>query len=87
MVVLATESRSLKSYTARRILQTIPLVFGVIVMAFSIIHAAPGDPVYVLAGEGASPEYIEMMREHLGLNKPLYEQLVVYIATVMRGDL
>jgi len=87
MVVLATESRSLKSYTARRILQTIPLFFGVIVMAFSIIHAAPGDPVYVLAGEGASPEYIEMMREHLGLNKPLYEQLVVYIATVMRGDL
>jgi peptide/nickel transport system permease protein len=81
------ESSSLRSYLTRRILQAVPLVFGVIVLTFMIIHVAPGDPAYVLAGETASPEYIEMVRESLGLDKPLYEQLVIYIGSVMRGDL
>jgi len=59
----------------------------VIVVTFIIVHLAPGDPVQVLAGEGATQEYIEMMRERLGLNKPLYEQLAIYVATVLRADL
>ena len=81
------ESASLRVYVARRVLQTIPLLLGVIVIAFALAHLAPGDPVYVFAGEAASEEYLNKLREHLGLNRPLYEQLVIYIVTVIQGDL
>ena len=81
------ESASLRVYVARRVLQTIPLLLGVIVIAFALSHLAPGDPVYIFAGEAASEEYLNMLREHLGLNRPLYEQLVIYVITVIQGDL
>jgi peptide/nickel transport system permease protein len=81
------ESASVRSYIAWRILQAVPLVLGVIVVTFVIVHAAPGDPAYVLAGEGADPQYVEMLREQMGLNKPLIEQLLLYIAAVMSGNL
>lgn len=84
---MSKESTSLRSYAAKRILEAIPLIFGVIVLTFVVIHIAPGDPVYVLAGEGATPEYVETIRASLGLNKPLHEQLFIYVASVIRGNL
>jgi len=78
---------SLKAYLARRTLQAVPVVLGVIFLNFTIIHLAPGDPSYVLGGEMASPEFREELIERMGLNKPLWEQLFVYFATIFRGDL
>ena len=78
---------SLRRYVARRTAQTIPLVIGVIVINFTLIHLAPGDPVVIIAGEQATPERIEFLRSHFGLDKPLYEQLFVYIWNVLNGDL
>ncbi|MBW1700203.1 MAG: ABC transporter permease [Deltaproteobacteria bacterium] len=75
-------------YMIRRILQAIPLLLGIIIINFIIIHSVPGDPVLVIVGDfGTSPEYMEMMREKLGLNKPLYMQLFIYLKTILQGDL
>ena len=84
---MTSESVSMRSYVVRRILEAFPLIFGVIFLTFMIIHIAPGDPVFILAGEGASPEYIDRVREYLGMNKSLLEQFFMYMGAVLRGDL
>jgi ABC-type dipeptide/oligopeptide/nickel transport system permease component len=77
---------SLYAYIARRLLQAVPLVIGVLVITFVLIHLAPGDPIYILAGEGGTEEYYAQMRALYGLDRPLYEQLMRYIYEVLRGD-
>jgi len=72
----------------RRFVEIIPLILGVIVINFSLIHLAPGDPAMVLAGEfQAGPEVLQQLREEFGLDKPLYEQFIVYLRKVFTGDL
>jgi len=79
---------SLPYYILKRALQAIPLLVGVIVLNFIIIHVAPGDPVLVIAGEyGTTPEYLAMMRAKMGLDKPLSIQLLIYLKTTFTGDL
>ena len=79
---------SLKQFIFRRFLLAIPLVIGVIMFTFVLVHIAPGDPVTFIAGElGADPDYILEIREKYGLNKPLTEQLSTYLGKVFRGDL
>src|SRR3990172_2161406 len=79
---------SIWPYVLRRILETVPLIFAVIIANFVIIHLTPGDPAIALVGGlGATPEYLTAIRAELGLNKPLYEQLLIYISHVIRGDL
>lgn len=68
-------------------LQAIPMFFMVITINFIIIHAAPGDPVIALAGEKADIEYLEMLTVRYGLDKPVHEQLLIYISIVLQGDL
>ena len=77
---------SLQAYIARRLLQAVPLVLGVLIITFVMIHLAPGDPIYILAGEGGTEEYYAQMRALYGLDRPLYEQLLRYIFEVLRGD-
>lgn len=74
-------------YVVKRTLQTIPMVFCVIILMFCMIHLAPGNPIHLLIGEFASAEDIRMMEEHFGLNRPIYEQLFIYIYNVIQGDL
>lgn len=76
----------LKRYITRRILEAIPVFFLVIIINFSLIHLAPGDPTIYLAGENANPEYIESLRRVYGLDEPLHEQLLRYISKVLQGD-
>lgn len=79
----------MRSYIIKRLLQMVPLIFGIICINFMIIHLAPGDPTLMLGGEltGAPPEYREKLMQELGLNEPLWVQLLIYIKTVLRGDL
>ncbi|MCC3649410.1 MULTISPECIES: nickel ABC transporter permease [Bacillaceae] len=74
-------------FILRRILQTIPVIIGVTFVVFFIMQLVPGDPAVLLAGEGASKETIEAIREQLGLNQPLYIQYFEYLANVFKGDL
>jgi peptide/nickel transport system permease protein len=70
----------------RRLFQTIPVVIGVTFVVFFIMQLVPGDPAVLLAGEGASKESIERIREQLGLNRPLYVQYFDYLMNIFRGD-
>jgi len=75
------------TFLARRILSYTLLVLMVITFSFIIVHMAPGDPSYVLAGEIADESFIKAVRERFGLDKPLYEQFLIYMYNVLRGDL
>lgn len=74
-------------FILRRLMQTIPVVIGVTFVVFFIMQLVPGDPAVLLAGEGASKETIEAIREQLGLNRPLLIQYFDYLMSVFRGDL
>ncbi|WP_423801977.1 nickel ABC transporter permease [Neobacillus sp. SAB-20_R2A] len=73
-------------FILRRLMQTIPVVIGVTFVVFIIMQLVPGDPAVLLAGEGASKDTIEAIREQLGLNRPLYVQYFDYLMNVFRGD-
>ena len=72
-----------------RVLQALALVLAVVVLNFILVHAAPGDPVETIAGVsgGMSPELMAQLRLQYGLDKPLYDQLAVYMGKVLSGDL
>jgi peptide/nickel transport system permease protein len=73
-------------FILRRLVQTIPVIFGVTIVVFIIMQLVPGDPAVLLAGEGATKETIEALRVQLGLNQPLYVQYVEYVSNIFRGD-
>jgi len=62
------------------------MVPAVIIFTFLLLKLAPGDPAVLMAGETATKEYIEMIREIYGLNKPLHEQLIIYLGKLFTGD-
>jgi len=70
-----------------RILQAIPVLFGVILISFILTRALPGDPAAQFAGAMATPDSIEEVRKSLGLDKPLPEQFAIYLGQLARGDL
>ncbi|MCB4203394.1 ABC transporter permease [Deferribacteraceae bacterium V6Fe1] len=74
------------SYILKRIFWAIPTMFGVSVLVFLMVHLAPGDPALIMLGEHASKESVEKLREEMGLNKPLYEQYIIFISKAVRGD-
>ena len=77
---------NLRNYILRRSVQAIPLIFGVIILNFTLIHLAPGDIALIMAGEDAAPEYVEALRTKFGLDKPIPEQLMIYISNILKGD-
>src|SRR5256885_5367391 len=66
-------------YIIRRVLQMIPIAFGILTLVFSLIHLIPGDPAVQIAGEGARPEDVVAIRKALGLDQPLWAQYVGYL--------
>jgi peptide/nickel transport system permease protein len=77
----------LLKYLGKRLLQLIPTLFGVTVFAFLLVWAVPGDPARIIAGEDATPEEVQIIRERLGTDKPLIEQYTKYVANLAKGDL
>lgn len=74
------------TFIIRRLIQTIPVLLGVTIITFSLIHLIPGDPAQILAGEAASGDQVEQMRERLGLNEPLPTQYFNYLKDVVTLD-
>jgi ABC-type dipeptide/oligopeptide/nickel transport system permease component len=74
-------------YLVRRLLLTIPVLFGVATLVFSLIHFIPGDPAQAMLGEGAAPEDVAQLRERLGLDRPLLVQYGSFLGGLARGDL
>ena len=73
-------------YVARRLFQAVPVFVGILVLTFVLIHAAPGDPVTIFAGQSGDAAYYAEMRAKFGLDRSLPEQLVVYFAEIAKGD-
>ena len=74
------------NYIVKRILALIPVLLVVSIAIFLIIHITPGDPASVMLGVDATEEQLEELREHMGLNLPLYQQYFVWIGGVLQGD-
>ena len=70
-----------------RIAQTIPVLFGVVVISFLLTRALPGDPAAYFAGAAASEESIQQIRVALGLDKSLPQQFLIYLQDLVQGDL
>lgn len=70
-----------------RLLLSIPVLFGVLVLGFVLVQVAPGDPARVLAGPAAPPEVVAQIRERMGLDDPLVVQFLRYMGRLMQGDL
>lgn len=79
----------LARFLGYRLLLAIPVVLGIVVLNFFLIHLAPGDAASVLAGESgaASPEYMEQLRHKFGLDQPLTTQFGVYLLNMLHLDL
>ena len=75
------------AYTARRLVMTLPVLFGVATLVFALLHLVPGDPAASMLGEGASVEDVQALRTKLGLDRPLVTQYRTYLAGAWRGDL
>ena len=80
----------IKKYVITRVLVAVPLIMVAVIINFLIMHTAPGSPVdFILAAEEIhylTPEMIALLEETYGLNKPLSEQLMIYISKMLKGD-
>ncbi len=74
-------------YIIKRILLLVPVLVGVSILSFLLIHIAPGDPARTMAGEHASPQTIHAIREKYGLDKPLPAQYWIWFERVLHGDM
>ena len=75
-------------YIVKRLVLLIPVLIGVVTIVFILNQLMPGDPARMLAGEGASEEAVEQLREEMGLNRPLLVQYFDYLFGIFtQGDL
>ena len=77
----------MKWYIIKRLLMLIPVLLGTSIIAFSLIHLAPGDPARTMAGEHASQRTINAIKEKYGLDKPLYIQYGIWLNRALHGDM
>src|SRR5581483_297426 len=75
------------AYVLRRLALLVPQALGVTTVVFVLIRLLPGNPAYLIAGSLATQDVIDSVTKQLGLDRPLWEQYVNYVASVARGDL
>jgi peptide/nickel transport system permease protein len=73
-------------YIVRRLLAAIPVLFGLSVILFAFLHLIPGDPAEAILGQHATPDLVAQIKEQLGLDKPLWQQYLIYMSHLLRGD-
>lgn len=74
-------------FLARRMLYSLVVLFGVLVLVFALVHLVPGDPVRIALGTRYTPEAYEALRAESGLDRPLVEQFFSYAGSAVTGDL
>ena len=74
-------------YILKRLLNLIPVLLGITLLVFILLHLIPGDPAQILAGTRATPEIVEGIREQLGLNKPLPVQYLLFLGNLLHFNL
>ena len=77
----------MRRYVVRRLLLLVPVLLGVSIIIFMVLHLSPGDPAEIMLGSQATQADLERLRAELGLTQPLYIQYVHWLGLVVRGDL
>jgi peptide/nickel transport system permease protein len=76
------------TYISQRLLQAVPVLVGISVLSFLMLHLIPGDPVQIFAGDKPlTPERAAELRHQYGLDRPLVVQYADYASRAVRGDL
>lgn len=75
------------AYILRRLFATIPIMAIVAVFVFMLLHLSPGDPAVIIAGDFATEDQVDKIREQLGLNDPLYIQFGGWLINLLQGDM
>jgi peptide/nickel transport system permease protein len=74
------------TYIARRLLELIPVLFGVSVVVFALLRMVPGDPALFIAGAEATPDVLAAVRRQMGLDQAIPVQYGLWLAGALRGD-
>lgn len=77
----------MSAYIQARFVTLLPVLIGVSIAVFLMLHLTPGDPARMVAGMDATPEQVDRVRHLLGLDQPLYRQYLVYVGRLLHGDL
>ena len=77
----------MRRYVVRRLALLVPVLLGVSVIIFMVLHLSPGDPAEIMLGSQATQADLDRLRAELGLTEPLYVQYVHWLGLVARGDL
>ncbi|WP_118133069.1 ABC transporter permease [Oceanicella sp. SM1341] len=72
---------------ANRLILSVPVLFGVLLLGFLLLQLVPGDPAVVIAGPAAPPEVLDAIRQEMGLDQPVMVQFWNYLARVASGDM
>ncbi|WP_420394026.1 ABC transporter permease [Acuticoccus sp.] len=75
------------NYVVRRVLYVLPIVFGVTVLVFALVHLAPGDPLNAVVSPDAPAEAVERLKAQYGFDRPLPVQYAYWVGNVLTGDL
>jgi peptide/nickel transport system permease protein len=78
---------SIVRFLARRLLDSLVVLLGVLIVVFALVHLVPGDPVRIALGTRYSPEAYQALRAASGLDRPMVEQFFTYIGSAVTGDL
>ena len=73
-------------FIARRLVAIIPVLTVVAVLVFLMLRLTPGDPAAVIAGDNATSDQINDIREKLGLNEPIWTQFAIWIGNILQGN-
>jgi peptide/nickel transport system permease protein len=73
-------------FILRRCALAVPSLFGLLVLTFLMIRLVPSDPAIIMAGDAATPQQIEQIRHQYGLDRPMWEQFLIYTSKAMRLD-
>jgi len=74
-------------YVLKRVVLALPVLLGVSVVVFVAIRLIPGDPAQLMAGQAATQEVVQQIRQSLGLDQPVPVQYLYFLRNVVRGDL
>ena len=74
------------AFVVRRLFFAIPTLFAVMTLVFVLVRIVPGDPAQTILGDQASAAALDAMRERLGLNRPIWDQYVEFMAGAITGD-
>lgn len=73
-------------YILKRLITLVPIIFGISVLVFTIMHLVPGDPASIMLGTNATPEATQALRQSMGLDDPLITQYMRWATGLLQGD-